>query len=198
MGVGTIKYLTAVHTHNGGQMHKALCVHSFTSVHGARAATDTCSDLQLRHATDSGSLWWPNIEIRRSYLDCLKLTHTHRQATSYYAERKLRWALVGRWKTTCLLWIWMKLCMTHSSWHESFIHIVELRTTRAVAAHMRHRKLRQSLPPLCHYCRHAWLRRDVNWVCGNQGSRPLRGLRLASLCMCTKAFFFPARWKMAG
>lgn len=43
-------------------------------------------------------------------------------------------------------------------------------------AHTRHCKHRRLLPPLCHYCRHAWLRRDVNWVCGNQGSRLLRGL----------------------
>lgn len=77
---------------------------------------------------------------------------THTLATSHYAECELRWALIGRWQTTWLLWIWMKLCMSHSLWHDSFIHIVQSHRHRALAhAHKRTQAHKHwLLSPPCH------------------------------------------------
>lgn len=62
----------------------------------------------------------------------------HTLASSHYAECELRLDLVGWRQTTCLLWIWMKLCMSQSLWHDSFIRIMQSNTHTQAS-------------PLCYY-----------------------------------------------
>lgn len=109
-----------------------ICMHTHTQTHthlyNRRHANRQNGNIKL----NSTSHRWRNTDLHFAYT-VSKNTPT----TSHYAGCELWWAWAGRWQTTCLLWIWMKLCMSYFLWHDSFIPVQAHTNTGRKLAHRR-------------------------------------------------------------
>lgn len=155
-----INYLTTFnlkHTHSATRTNTHTLLHTYKSISFSSKHTKQSHEVVLY----TFELTWMT-EGRHTVTVALcnvKSKHSHTRKNTRAATWLCRvWAAVGfgrHWQTTCLLWIWMKLCMSNSFWHDSFIS-KKSNTRQGIWTH--------ELPSLtpCHFSCYAWLRQNVN------------------------------------